>query len=929
MSNTNTKRFFLISCLVIMFGVAHASQASENLLRFAGNIHQFCQLFPQEKVFLQFDNTAYFQGETIWYKAFVVRSSDFRRSESTVLYVDLISPNGVLLQQQKVKIVAGQADGCFSLFDTSVSLANELRGARPYPSGYYEIRAYTQYMLNFDEEILFSRVLPVYQSPSSEGNYANPVMAPLSNIISQNRPETEKLQDVNVQFYPEGGHLIRGLMCNVAFKATDSNGHGLTGKISFTGDDGLYVCEYTGHEGVGTFKYTPGRGRTNAVFTVGDKDYKISIPMAQVSGYSLQVDNITDMNHLVLSMSRSASRTESTIGVTVTCRGELVQFREIKLHDGTNNVSFNTEDWPVGVCRIVIFTERGEVLAARSVFIGNTRYVAPSIETEFDKRNYEPFDKVRLTLNLRDKTGTPFRDRFCLSVRDAVDFGTDYSDNLMTDMLLTSDLKGYIHNPDYYFECDDFEHRRDLDNLCLVQGWERYDWEYMSDNHTFTERKRLEDSLSLNGWIMTNRIGKDRNMSNVKVLIAVSPTENDIVELGQSITGTDGYFGFNMRDFYGKADLTMRVSNPDGSRQDNSAKILLDRVITPKIRAFEKQELKDVWKNDDSKPETEIKESIQEFPTIINEKEGIALPGVDIEGKRKYIDYFTFYAFNTDLEAETQLDFGNYTTDVMGYLIDKGFTLWCPIPDTRWIEDVEQVPGMADPIHTYTYIDDYSYDMSRKVYDISADNHIQLNSVSTPFFMNNVDNQLIGDNCKIDGHSVVWFIHDENNNYLNFDLNEPWTLDIQDIESILVFDKLMSTRQINDYTPIKENRKGKLVSSGFIGSDIIEDKVLVDIKLNKNARPKSRSERKNLGKRITTLTGFTQNSAFYSPQYPEGPVVGDEDYRRTIYWNPNVVTDSEGKAVVEFYNNSYSKDFKISGAGMTATGLPYVLDQDF
>lgn len=50
----------------------------------------------------------------------------------------------VLLQQQKLKIVAGQADGRIQLVDYATEQARELRGVRPYPSGYYEIRAHYQ-----------------------------------------------------------------------------------------------------------------------------------------------------------------------------------------------------------------------------------------------------------------------------------------------------------------------------------------------------------------------------------------------------------------------------------------------------------------------------------------------------------------------------------------------------------------------------------------------------------------------------------------------------------------------------------------------------------------------------------------------------------------------------------------------------------------
>ena len=168
-----SKGFYTLTVLLFLFSAMTNGQTARmnaEPTNIAGMVQAFNRSFPQEKVFLHFDNTSYFQGETIWFKAFVVNATTFMRSKSTVLYVDLLSPTGVLLEQQKLKIVAGQADGCFQLLEQSTAQARELRGILPYPSGYYEIRAYTQYMLNFNEDIVFSRVLPVFKQPVQRGS---------------------------------------------------------------------------------------------------------------------------------------------------------------------------------------------------------------------------------------------------------------------------------------------------------------------------------------------------------------------------------------------------------------------------------------------------------------------------------------------------------------------------------------------------------------------------------------------------------------------------------------------------------------------------------------------------------------------------------------------------------------------------------------
>ena len=44
------------------------------------------------------------------------------------------------------------------------------------------------------------------------------------------------------------------------------------------------------------------------------------------------------------------------------------------------------------------------------------------------------------------------------------------------------------------------------------------------------------------------------------------------------------------------------------------------------------------------------------------------------------------------------------------------------------------------------------------------------------------------------------------------------------------------------------------------------------------------------------------------------------DFRRTIWWQPDITTDAQGKAKVEFFNNSTCEEMYISVEGMTQDG---------
>ena len=438
-----------------------------------------------------------------------------------MLYVDLLSPGGIIVKQLKLKVIAGQCDGAFSLMDASTSQARGKRGVLSYPSGFYEIRAYTQNMLDFSPAAMFSRVFPVYAQPKKFGDYDN------STVIEEKNPETqpqrddsdEKTRSINVQFFTEGGTPVEGLPCNMAFKATGNEGAGLEGHVQLRNRPVEYA---TVHDGMGSFPYTPGIDASSVTFTDNlGNERRFSLPKSAKSGYSMIVQSNSD-SLLQAIVYHTADRTEYELAVSVSCRGELIHFEKAMVTDSIR-LNIRTQDWPIGVCRITLYNRKGEILTSRSLFHGNSRYKAPTITLTTDSLTRQAFGREVLGLRLTDRDGNPIRDRFCLTVRDATDYGTGLEENLQTNLLLSSDLKGYIRNPDWYLESDDSLHRRALDLLTLVQGWERYEWKYITGQTDFRERHRMEDSLTLNGWVLS--YAKRTPVSNVDVLASVVPSE--------------------------------------------------------------------------------------------------------------------------------------------------------------------------------------------------------------------------------------------------------------------------------------------------------------------------------------------------------------------------------------------------------------------
>ena len=436
------------------------------------------RLQVQEKVYVHTDNTCYFVGDTLWYKAYVLRADDLRSTDmSKVLYVELLSPDGLVVERQRV-IVSSQGHTC-GQFVLQESLY----------SGYYELRAYTRWMLNFnvshrrysrdDRHLfynnqmasdffrewdgLFSRVLPIYSKPENRGDFGGKYM--------YERPKRDVPRELKEQllcrFYPEGGQLVEGLPSRVAFELTDQNGKAvdLEGKLS----DGTSLK--TDYMGRGTFQLGRAGTELKARFSWGGNDYSFNLPKVQKQGVAVKLDALPDGCETTLSASTDWQG--KTVAVAVLCRGRLAHFRKVEF-GATAPLRVKLQDLPTGVNELLVFDEGRNILASRLFFVNRHDMDVPVQLSTGGKTDFNPYEEIPLQVALKNAE-TPMNPTFSVAVRDARTDDDTYNDgNMLTELLLASDLKGFIARPAYYFERDDEEHRSRLDLLLMVQGWRRY-----------------------------------------------------------------------------------------------------------------------------------------------------------------------------------------------------------------------------------------------------------------------------------------------------------------------------------------------------------------------------------------------------------------------------------------------------------------------
>jgi len=400
------------------------------------------QLLPQEKVYLHTDKSSYISGETLWFKAYLTNASVHFPSEiSRFVYVELINKQGLVERRAKIRMAAGESCGQISI---PKSLSED----------YYLLRAYTGTMYNKDEDYFFKKNIYIH------------------NTSDKKAIRSSTKDDFDVAFFPEGGNLLEGVISRVAFKAVNSAGYSANIKGFVLSDKGdTVVSNFSSlHDGMGTFSFTPVKGRSYqaTVFNENEKRQRIKLPQALNGAYSLAAQH--NNNILRIQVNRSSDiLSNKPLFLVIHTRG-MVHYAA-SWNYSTDLLQLNTANFPSGVSQILLLDSSYNPLSERLFFCKNNDKAQLSIQRE--KSLYS--QQITLALKLSDYLQYEHQpETISISVTNDADVDIDTTMNILTHLLLTSDLKGYIENPAYYFNSNDNKTNANLDNLMLTQGWRRY-----------------------------------------------------------------------------------------------------------------------------------------------------------------------------------------------------------------------------------------------------------------------------------------------------------------------------------------------------------------------------------------------------------------------------------------------------------------------
>ena len=377
---------------------------------------------------------------------------------------------------------------------------------------------------------------------------------------------------VDVQFFPEGGNLVNGIRSRVAFKAIGPDGLGVNVKGTVTDNENREVSSIASqHLGMGSFAFTPESGKTyKAQITYPDGSQNtITLPAALNDGYVLSINN-TDTANIGIRVTGSSSMSGKSTYIVAQSAGVVCYAAK----NSAGSTSFGAQvpkgKFPSGIAQFTLFTADGQPLNERIVFVQQRNDIL-NLKVNADKASSAPREKVKINFNASNSQGKPVIGAFSAAVIDQSKVQPDEADetNILSHLLLTSDLKGYIEQPGYYFTGN--KAPADLDILMLTQGYRRFAWKTLLAGQFLPVNFQPEKSLQITGTIKTSG-GKP--VPNGKITLFTTAGGTFILD---TVADAQGRFAFKNLLFKDSIKFILQART---AKNGKYVDIVLDKIPT-------------------------------------------------------------------------------------------------------------------------------------------------------------------------------------------------------------------------------------------------------------------------------------------------------------------------------------------------------------
>ncbi|XOV93111.1 MAG: TonB-dependent receptor plug domain-containing protein [Bacteroidota bacterium] len=512
--------------------------------------------YPVEKVYLHTSREVMTLGDTLYFSAFVLNGQDHTPNiESGLLHIELISPTNKILRSSNLKIDSlGRSFGDFAFSDTL-------------SAGIYTIKAYTQYQLNFDEDFLFTRVIK---------------LLPRMERQKEVEENISKDPEVTLTFFPEGGNLISETTNFLAFKFTDQFGNPMNISGEIVDQKGVKVSDLVSqHDGMGVIELFMEEGKEyTSQYEYANKTYSIPLPEVLPAGYQLHAEAGTD--GWQVNVKTLNSSLDNTF-LVVQSRGRLLKLLNSK--SGLDSISFTMShnEFPNGIIQITFFDGDHKAVAERLIYNEN-----PDDQTVLkistDQASYAKRSNVNIDYSLTQTNGEiPSLSTVSTTIIPKK-LWVNPKQTITSCLLLTSDLKGYIHDPSYYTNPENPHRLPHIDLLMMTHGWRRFGWERVIQEETPEINYFTEHGITVEGRVIGYKNRKKTMVSDLYLTFPEDPKKERLHTTSQE----NGLFLFDGLDFEDTLTVSIKtLSDKEKQRQagEVNSKTFI-QILNRKIPVF-------------------------------------------------------------------------------------------------------------------------------------------------------------------------------------------------------------------------------------------------------------------------------------------------------------------------------------------------------
>lgn len=841
---------------------------------------------PREKIFIHRDKPYYKTADTIWFKGYIVTAPQHIPHDSSgFAYVEIINAQNKVVKRISTPCILGLFAG------------NIILDKRNFPQGEYLLRAWTRYMRNFDDSLFFGSRFTIID-PSSEGwktrihqlsldtnrlrfsaSLAGDNSRSIANrrvwvrllaknkIIFRTRALTDasgtiyidtlmknmvdknlrleigeqdhvKLQLpvkanekklIDLQFLPEGGRWVAGKSQRLGFKAINISGKSIDVKGVIKDSKGSVITAFASiHKGMGIVSLA---ARAGEIYTaVLENGLSFPLPLPDTSGIILQVVHQPGADSLVLRIEGTPDLYGKAVSFAATSRGIIAARGRVIVSAKGFELSINRKQFRDGITLFTVYDEKLYPINERAIFIWHNEELQLKLSTHKDA--YLKKDSVSLSLKINDNKGKNIAGTFSLAVLDTSQVKVlPDAENLLSYILLASDLKGEIEEPYYYFKQPNPEA---VEALMLTQGWVGYNRKIKPLAFPY------EKEFVISGRV-SNIFNKPLSGTNV-VLFGKAGQRNTF--FSDTITNASGGFVFNRFVFYENDSVRMLIKALNKKGKAFNVGIELNQPVYPEVNTVTR-----LAGANEILIDTIAREHIAKQKTIREElkKDGVLLQEVIVTAKYRVPGSKNL---NEDGGADQTI-----TEETLNQTPKKNLLQVLQ----------ERVPGfhMGTPPRSSVLFYMIYGNLVRLVID-GVDMHF--------FFQSNTGMP----------NEYVLFL----DSYLKY-------FSAEDIKGIEIMN---STAYNSAYRAAYLNVDEQMATSpATIDFSFIE----ITTQTGEGPFPKKIPGMYLLRPLYPVLT-----KQFYSPKYqsPSQETVFP-DLRSTVYWEPNIITNEDGEALVSFYTS--------------------------